>query len=139
MLDRAPTFRRSIAMMLVALWMLPLVAAVAHSREHGHRYCQEHQAFEEMTRSAGQSVLGTTGEALLLTSVPAPATATPPALHESCPLLTAGARDEVPSAELAYSFGERLDVSRPATAPPGALSSLPILATAPKASPPARS
>lgn len=126
-------------MMLVALWAFqPLVTAV-HSREHAHRYCPEHQTFEETARGTGQL------QSRLANSVPVlAAVRTEPGVdsvlstHEACPLLTASARGDAQASERETVIADCLSTSLLATAPPGSLCSVPILATAPKASPPAR-
>jgi len=133
----AATLRRYTAMLLVALWVMPWAMALVHSQEHAHRYCLEHQAFEDAAWGTGESVTQAVGDRAQFTSVPAPAGA-PHLAHESCPLPSAGIRDEAPNPQPLALITTCLAVSRPATAPPRALSSLPILATAPKSSPPAR-
>ena len=133
----ASTLRRYTATLLVALWVLPWVMALAHSQEHAHRYCLEHQAFEDAARGTGQSPARPVGDLPQLAAVPSSAGA-PHLAHESCPLPSAGMRDEAPNPEPLAVITACLAVSRPATAPPRALSSLPILANAPKSSPPAR-
>lgn len=139
MTDRAAMIRSYTAMMLVALWAFqPLVTAV-HSREHAHRFCPEHQTFEETARGTVQSqsrransvpVLGAVRAELGVDAVLS--------THEACPLLTASARGDAQSSETATVIADCLSTSLLATAPPGSLCSVPILATAPKASPPAR-
>jgi hypothetical protein len=133
----ASTSRRYTATLLVALWVMPWVMALVHSQEHAHRYCLEHQAFEDTARGSGQAVFQPTGDLPQLTAVPSSQGA-PHLAHESCPLPSAGMRDEVPTPEAHAVITACLAVSRPATAPPRARSSVPILATAPKSSPPVR-
>jgi hypothetical protein len=133
----AATSRRYTATLLVALWVLPWVMALVHSQEHAHRYCPEHQAFEDTAKGSGQAASQAQGDLAQLTAVPVP-TGAPQLAHESCPLPAAGLRDEAPNPEPLAVISACLAVSRPATAPPRALSSVPILATAPKSSPPAR-
>jgi hypothetical protein len=128
--------RRYTATLLVALWVMPWVMALTHSQDHAHRYCLEHQAFEDAARGTGQVAAHPQGDIPQLTAVPTPQGA-PHLAHESCPLPSAGLRDEAPHSEAHAVITACLAVSRPATAPPRALSSVPILATAPKSSPPA--
>lgn len=137
--SRAATFRRYTATLIVALWLLPLLMAIGHSREHAHRFCPEHQAFEETVRGTGQ-VLSRRSEQVpaLAAARTTEATDSSRLTHETCPLVTAGAREEVLASEAVWVVTARLAVSRPPTAPPQPCSSLPILATAPKSSPPAR-
>lgn len=133
----ATILRRYTATLLVALWVMPWMMALVHSQEHAHRYCLEHQAFEDAAWGSGESNLQAAGERAQFSSVPAPVKA-PHLAHESCPLPPGGMRDEAPNPEPLSIITACLAVSRPATAPPRALSSLPILATAPKSSPPVR-
>ncbi|MDY7224836.1 hypothetical protein [Hyalangium rubrum] len=138
MLNRAATFRRYTATLLVVLWGLPLLVALGHSEEHAHRYCQEHQTFEDMARSGGATVSLAAEATSRLMAMPASTQGADRMAHESCPLLTTSPRDEALTLEMHVVVSACLAVSRPATAPPRPLSSIPILATAPKSSPPAR-
>jgi hypothetical protein len=139
MLDRATTFRRYTATLLVALWVVPLLAALTHSQEHAHRYCPEHQTFEETVRGSGQVQSRLSGSGPLLSSRrPDTGVDSARATHETCPLLTGSTRDEAPNPERLPLAAASQSVSVLATAPPRALSSVPILANAPKSSPPAR-
>jgi hypothetical protein len=133
----AATLRRYIATLFVALWVMPWVMALVHSQEHAHRYCLEHQAFEDAARGTGQSASKALGDLPQVASVPT-ASGAPHLAHESCPLPSAGLRDGALNPQPLAVITACLTVSRPTTAPPRALSSLPILATAPKSSPPAR-
>jgi hypothetical protein len=133
----ASTLRRYTATLLVALWVMPWVMALVHSQEHAHRYCLEHQAFEDTAKGSGQTTSQVRGDFAQLTAVPSPLGSRHLA-HESCPLPTAGMRDEAPNPQPHVVITACLAVSRPATAPPRAVSSVPILATAPKSSPPVR-
>jgi hypothetical protein len=58
--------------------------------------------------------------------------------HEECAFVSVSTREELPDPEARPAIQTCLAVSRPATAPPRPLTSLSILDTAPKASPPAR-
>jgi hypothetical protein len=139
MTDRTATLRSYTAMLLVALWALqPLVAAM-HSREHAHRFCQTHHAFEEAARGTGQTQAWRTNSGPVLAGARA-AMGVEAVLstHEACPLGTASTRSAVQTSEAVTVVEDCLSTSILATAPPGSLCSVPILATAPKASPPAR-
>ncbi|HVG57073.1 MAG TPA: hypothetical protein VNA24_00860 [Hyalangium sp.] len=139
MTDRTAIFRSYTVMLLVALWAFqPLVTAL-HSQEHAHRFCPEHQTFEETARGTGQfqsrransvPVLAALRTDLDLDSVRS--------THEACPLLTASPRGDEQVSETVTEVADCLSTSQLATAPLGSLCSVPILATAPKASPPAR-
>ena len=139
MTDLTAMIRSYTAMMLVALWAFqPLVTAV-HSREHAHRYCPAHQTFEETARGPGQSQTQRVHGVPVLTAVRAePGADGVLSTHETCPLLTASARGDAQASERETVIEDYLSTSLLATAPPGSLCSVPILATAPKASPPAR-
>ncbi len=138
MVSRATTLGRCLATLLVALWVAQPLVALVHSREHAHRYCPEHQTFEETSRGPGQAVSRLPEGAPLLSTRPAHPAEAPRLAHEECPLLLASTRGDVLAPEAMRLVSACLAVSRPATAPPSPGSSLPILATAPKASPPAR-
>jgi hypothetical protein len=139
MLSRAATFQRYTATLIVALWLLPLLGAIGHSREHAHRFCPEHQAFEETVRGTGQVLSRSSEQTPALAAARATeATDSSRLPHETCPLVTAGTREELLASEAVWVLTSSVAVSPPATAPPQPRSSLPILATAPKSSPPAR-
>ena len=93
MTDRTAMIRSYTAMMLVALWAFqPLVTAV-HSWEHAHRYCPEHQTFEETARGTGQLQSQLANSVPVLAAVRAePGVDAVLSTHETCPLLTASAR-----------------------------------------------
>jgi hypothetical protein len=140
MTHRAHTFARYVATFLVALWACQPVGALLHAKAaHAHRFCPQHQAFEESASGtgAGLSRLAAARNPQL-NSVPEAGTDATGPLHEACPLLTASARDEVLTSRPVMLTLERLAVSIPATAPPRGSPPLAVLATAPKASPPAR-
>jgi hypothetical protein len=139
MTDRASTHRSCTAMLLVALWALQPVVAGVHSREHAHRFCPEHQTFEETARGAGQWQSRRANSAPVLAALRAETGADPVrSTHEACPLQPAGTRGDAQPSERATVAAAYLATGLLATAPPGSLCSVPILATAPKASPPAR-
>jgi hypothetical protein len=136
---RTAILRRYTATLLVALWAFqPLVTAV-HSREHAHRFCPEHQTFEETARGTGRFQSRRANSVPVLAAVRANlgVDAVRPT-HEACPLLTASPRGAAQASETVTVVADCLSTSVLATAPPGSLCSVPILATAPKASPPAR-
>src|SRR5690349_15171645 len=139
MIDRTAILRSYTATLLVALWALqPLVTAI-HSREHAHRFCQTHQTFEEAARGTSQGQARRPNRLPVLAAVRADLGGdTLLSTHEACPLGTASARSAVQPSETATVVEDCLSTSLMATAPPGSLCSVPILATAPKASPPAR-
>jgi hypothetical protein len=139
MTDRTAMIRSYTAMVLVALWVFQPLVTVVHSREHAHRFCPEHQTFEETARGTGQLQSQRTNSAAVLAAVRAePGVDSVLSTHEACPLLTASARGDAHPSERETTVADCLSTSLLATAPPGSLCSVPILATAPKASPPAR-
>jgi hypothetical protein len=139
MTDRLSTLRSYTAMLLVALWALQPVVTVAHSKEHAHRFCLEHQTFEETARGTGQwqSRLSLGGPMLGALRAETGLDALR-STHEACPLQTAGTRGDAQASETVSEVAECLGTSLRATAPPRSHCSVPILATAPKSSPPAR-
>jgi hypothetical protein len=139
MSTRASSLRRSTATVLAVLWLLPLLSALGHSEEHAHRFCAEHQAFEETARGLGQRVSQfATHPPVLSASRMNEGLDASRLTHEACPVLTAGMGQELLPPETVWTLMACLIVSLPATAPPQPSISLPILALAPKSSPPAR-
>jgi hypothetical protein len=139
MIDCTATFRSLVATLLAALWGVQPLVAVVHSREHAHRFCAEHQTFEETARGSGQVQSRRSSSvpvlAAIRTETDLDAVRSP---HEACPLQTAGTRGAMQASQLVMEITTCLGTSVLATAPPRSLSSVPILATAPKLSPPAR-
>ncbi|AGC44725.1 hypothetical protein MYSTI_03413 [Myxococcus stipitatus DSM 14675] len=139
MTQRAHTFARGTATLLVVLWALQPLGTLLHVRDaHAHRFCPEHQTFEETAKGTGaiQARLAPEKQAQLYATV---AGGTDPARlnHETCPLLTSGTRDELLfSAPSTWTLA-RLAVSSPTTAPPHVSPPLSVLDIAPKSSPPA--
>ncbi|KFE62174.1 hypothetical protein [Hyalangium minutum] len=139
MTDRLSTLQSYTTALLVALWALHPVVTVLHAQEHAHRYCPEHQTFEETVRGSGQWQSRHTQSAPVLTALRGDTGRDSlRSTHEACPLQTAGTRGEMHVAEIVCEVAECLGTSLCATAPPGSRCSVPILATAPKSSPPAR-
>jgi hypothetical protein len=139
MTHRTTMIRSYTAMLLVALWAFqPLVTAV-HSREHAHRFCPEHQTFEETARGPSPSQTRRVNSEPVLSAVRAEMGEDGVlSTHEACPLVAASARGDAHASETVTVIADCLSTSLLATAPPRSLCSVPILATAPKASPPAR-
>lgn len=139
MLKRATTLGRCTAMLLVALWAAQSLETFAHAGTHAHRFCPEHRTFEEAARGTGQLLSrGAEGDSTV-SSRPADVADTSRSTHEACPLVSAGTREDVLTDERVTVVPPCLDESHPATAPPlRAHTSLSILDTAPKSSPPAR-
>jgi hypothetical protein len=139
MTDRTSHLRSYTAMLLVALWALQPVVTVVHSREHTHRFCAQHQTFEETVRGAGQwQSRHSHSEPVIAALRTDNGVDSVRSTHEACPVQTAGARGDAQTSETVSVAAEYLGTSLRATAPPGSLCSVPILATAPKSSPPAR-
>jgi hypothetical protein len=139
MTDRTAILRGYTAMLLVALWAFqPLVTAI-HSREHAHRFCPEHQTFEETASGTGRFQTRRANSVPVLAAIRADlGVDSVRPTHEACPLLTASSRGDAQASETVTVVADCLSTNLLATAPPGSLCSVPILATAPKASPPAR-
>jgi len=139
MLKRATILGRCTAMLLIALWAAQPLGTFLHAGEHAHRFCPEHRTFEESARGSGQLMTQGSDDVPTLASRAAPASDTARPTHEACPLLSTGTREEALSADVFLLTERSLDAGPPATAPPlRAFSSLSILDTAPKSSPPAR-
>jgi hypothetical protein len=138
MTDRLSPLRSYTAMLLVALWALQPVMTAIHSKEHAHRFCLEHQTFEETARGSGQWQSWRSNSGPVLADVRDDTGLDAlRSTHEACPLQTAGTRGDVQTSERVSEVAECLGTSLRATAPPGSRCSVPILATAPKSSPPA--
>lgn len=140
MLQHAHTFARCTATLLIALWALQPLGALLHGREaHAHRFCPQHQAFEETASGTGSGLSRLAAErGPQLTALPEAGTDAARLTHEDCPLLMSSSRDEMAAARAEPVALEHLAVSAPATAPPRVTPPLSVLDTAPKASPPAR-
>jgi hypothetical protein len=139
MTDRLSPLQSYTAALLVALWALQPVVTVLHAQEHAHRFCPEHRTFEETARGSEQwqSRRSTSAPVLAALRVDLGRDSLR-STHEACPLQTAGTRGDVQTSERVSVVSECLGTSLCATAPPGSRCSVPILATAPKSSPPAR-
>lgn len=137
---RAHTLARYVATFLVALWAFQPVGTLLHAKAaHAHRFCPQHQAFEETASGTGSGMSRlAAARNPQLNAVPEAGTDATGPMHEACPLLTSSARDESFTSRPVTLELERLVVCIPATAPPRVSPPLAILATAPKASPPAR-
>lgn len=140
MARHAHTLARYIATLLVALWACQPLGALFHGRAaHAHRFCAQHQTFEETASGTGSGLSRlATARGPQLSAVSEEGTDSAGLLHEACPLLTSSSRDEVPTSRPVSVTLERLVVCAPSTAPPRGSPPLAVLATAPKASPPAR-
>jgi hypothetical protein len=127
---------RLAATLLVVFWVAQPVLAIAHAREHAHRYCPAHRAFEESSSSGDTSLAEQAREDHSFEQQPPASSGT--RRHQECAFVPASTREELPGPEFQPVIQACLVVSRPATAPPRPSSSLSVLDTAPKASPPAR-
>lgn len=127
----APAPRRALSLLFaVAFAFAPVVAAV-HASEHAHRFCAEHNAFEEASLShADTSPTSRAGQALSALAE------LDDANHLPCPFANAGTRVAVARSERALlevppaSFGEVPKTVARAHPP------IPELLFAPKVSPP---
>ena len=139
MTDRLSTLQSYTAALLVALWALQPVVTVLHAQEHAHRFCPEHQTFEETARGSGQWQSRRSNSPPVLAALRVDlGRDSLRSTHEACPLQAAGPRGDAQTSETVSEIAECLGTSLCATAPPGSQCSVPILATAPKSSPPAR-
>ncbi|PTL78216.1 hypothetical protein [Vitiosangium sp. GDMCC 1.1324] len=134
---RAHIAGQLLATWLVVLWVAQPVLGIAHAQEHVHRYCPTHRAFEEASANGATALAMRLRDAKAIEKLPATTTGT--LRHEECAFVSVSTRDDgAPRSEVPSVVQACLEVSRPATAPPRPLSSLSVLDTAPKASPPAR-
>ena len=133
---RAHIPRQLIALLLVAFSLLQPLLGIVHAQAHAHRYCLAHQTFEEDSSSGGtaRSALKQNVQTLEKLASSLPGTTS----HEECTFTSTSRREECPAPEVRTLVQRCLEVSAPATAPPRPLSSLSLLAIAPKSSPPAR-
>ena len=136
MLSRAPTLARLTAMLLVALWGAQPVGLSLHVEQHAHRFCPQHQTFEEDARRTNPTLSRFTDRVPTLASMPPQVADAPGLNHETCPLLTAAPQAEALFAGCVPQVSTVVERGHPATAPPRSFAPLSILATAPKASPP---
>lgn len=127
--------RRIAALALAALWATVPFAALLHDDDHGHRYCVEHQAFEE---GAAPESVGTSraaqGAEDGINAAPQPSDL----LHQKCPVADAPSRDALAAA--ATPASTLVDFVEPTTpvAFDGSRPQIAALFLAPKASPPVR-
>lgn len=134
---RAHIAAQLIATLLVAFWVAQPMLGALHAREHVHRYCPTHRAFEESSTKGGTALSAQLLDAKTLEKLPPSPGG--PLRHEECVFASVSTRQELPGPEVQPVVQQAcLEVSRPATAPPRPLGSLSVLDTAPKASPPAR-
>ncbi len=127
---------RLTATLLVVLWVAQPLLAIAHTREHAHRYCPTHRAFEEASSSGAQARATQVRDVGAIETLPPAPLGSP--RHEECTVITASGREQLAGPRAGSVVQDCLEVSRPATAPPRPLHPLSVLDTAPKASPPAR-
>lgn len=139
MRSRAPTAGPLIAPLLVVLWVVQSLLALAHVQGHSHRYCAVHGALEEAPSpgSSARSSVRFQEERAVERQTAAPEGAL---RHEACDVLSTSERPQwagspAPATSLVPA---RLEVNPPVTESPRALSSLSMLDLAPKVSPPAR-
>lgn len=139
MLKRATTLGRCTAMLLIALWAAQPLGAFVHSESHAHRFCPEHRTFEEAARGSGQLQAQWAERVPTVSSRASALPDTARLTHEECTLVSARSRQDALTSDAVTVSEACLAASQPATAPPAhGFSPLPVLATAPKSSPPAR-
>ncbi|MFB1479752.1 hypothetical protein [Corallococcus sp. RDP092CA] len=136
MLSRAHSLARLTAMLLIALWGAQPLGLALHLEQHAHRFCPQHQTFEEDARRANPALSRFTERAPVVASATAGGTDAPGLNHETCPLLTAAPQVEALVAGAFVPAPACVESNHPATAPPRSFAPLAVLDTAPKASPP---
>jgi hypothetical protein len=130
--------RRATAALLVGVWLAGLVGSIFHDANHEHRYCSQHGTFEEAGAAAALTGASATSAPDPTEKSLRPGDATLRGdTHEPCAFADLGVR--APLTETTT-----LAVAQPAPpAPTAALprgyvaAPIPLLAFAPKASPPA--
>jgi hypothetical protein len=138
MLSRAHTLARLTAMLLVALWGAQPLGLALHVEQHAHRFCPQHQTFEEDATRVSPGMSRFTERLPVVASVPPAVADTPGLNHDTCPLLTAVVRGEALTPGWVAPVPLCVEQALFATAPPRSFTPLAVLDTAPKASPPAR-
>lgn len=138
MLRGMPQLLRACAAALAVLWLALPLLELLHAGEHAHRFCAEHQAFEELEGELPRAPSLAAQEAEPGGAEALESAARTGDEHEQCPLAWAEPRRAwlLVSASTPLT-GEPQEV-RPLrrTVWPGA--AVPLLALAPKASPPSR-
>ena len=127
--------RRATAVLLVGFWMAGLVGSIFHDAEHEHRYCSEHGTFEEAgARPTGGAATDASAHDRSIRSGDASRSE---GGHEGCAFADLGVRAPLTDTVTVV-------VARPAPPAPASAPSvvhvappIPLLAVAPKASPPA--
>lgn len=136
MLSRAHTLARLTAMLLVALWGAQPLGLVLHVEQHAHRFCPQHQTFEEDARRANPSLYRFAERVSVIASIPRAVADASGLNHDTCPLLTAAPQATAPLAGETLAVTACVESNHPPTAPPRSFAPLAVLDTAPKASPP---
>ncbi len=123
----------------MALWVAFPLLELLHADAHGHRFCLEHQAFEEMAgEPSGVRAAAVPMDAGSGMSLEARREVEAQAPHERCPLAWAEQRRlKLPRMLAALPVSEPPVVSRLDEGQRWA-PAVPVLALAPKASPPVR-
>ncbi len=136
-LRTAPFRRRAVSALLVGLWCWGSLGALFHGARDVHRYCAEHGAFEEVASAATQVATSSTGSAGSGSRAFSSESRDPG--HEICAFAELGERTLAGSDSAC--FGALLPAVPPRVELAPAIVALPIplLALAPKASPPVRS
>ncbi|MBX5484106.1 MAG: hypothetical protein IRZ16_19955 [Myxococcaceae bacterium] len=129
----SPTLhRRILALVSIAAWTLPVALSPVHSEGRGHRYCEQHRAFEESDAAASDEAAPTAPRGWSAQAAESAAVV----MHLPCPVAQPALRDaDVGAAgpELVRSGVSFSAVARPEAGPGAARD---VLRVAPKASPP---
>jgi hypothetical protein len=126
--------RRVIASLLTALWLVALFGSVWHGAEDVHRYCEEHDTYEEAGQAPRPGAFAAAESSDRLLS----AGAAESAEHHACPFLVFDApatADEAAAPAVVAAHDSLPPAARAQDASPAA--QIPLLAIAPKGSPPA--
>lgn len=123
---RHVTHRRAFAALIAVAWLVSPAIALLHGA-HAHRYCAEHQRIEEGSAPGGaetSSDARVTGDA-----APRPE-------HDACPFVVAHQRRVTPPSPSTLALVPALAVKATRREVLPGYRPVPVLATAPKSSPP---
>lgn|GEM_PF-2420443 len=130
---RSHPLLRTQSLALVGLWLALPVASALHDGEHAHRYCVEHGAVEE----AGEDVAARAPRAGELSEGVEAGEAQEAGSHEACAFtFVRGLGDGAAPTRTDVAAAERVARAEPLPPQDVGARGLPVLAVAPKGSPP---
>jgi hypothetical protein len=136
MRNRSSQIKRISAATLVGVWLTVPFLSLLHG-SHAHRYCDEHQTIEEASPSTSVTSSAPSPEVEAGIAVrSADSTGGVDGAHQECPVFAAQHRDAVLPTPTAAECSDELEASLSALVTQTSGAQLPLLALAPKASPP---